>query len=279
MLQLFEKAMRLEKEATEFGFCWENTQQIMAQIVSECKEIQEHLKPDSKQAAYASPLLREEIGDLFHAVISLCAFCQIDPTTTLHLAITKFEKRLRMVQKFAHQEGLSHLQGYPFEVLMQYWNMAKEATASEPLETIPESKQISTDFQLDSRLQNSCFFLIDWPLSRVLLKDNCHFPWFILVPRRKQIHEIFELSSDDSQQFQEESQLLGRLIKQFFQADKINMANLGNIVPQYHLHIVARFKNDQLWPHGLWQANTPETPYAQPIPWFISFVQTLENSF
>lgn len=279
MTQLFEKAIQLEKEAASFGFCWENTQQIMAQIASECTEIQEHLHPAMTQAPYTSPLLQEEIGDLFHAILSLCAFCHIDPTATLHLAITKFEKRLRRVQLLAHQQGLTNLQGYPFEVLMTYWNQAKEATASEAIHTALSAESATTDFSLDNRLQNSCLFVIDWPISRVLLKNNCHFPWFILVPRRQAIQEIFELSPADSQQFQKESHLLARLIQQFFQADKINIASLGNIVSQYHLHIIARFKKDILWPYGLWHADTPEAPYTQPIPWLSAFTQTLKNSF
>lgn len=283
MTKLFEKALRLEQEAAEFGFCWENTQQIMAQICSECNEIQEHLLPDQNHV-HPSPLLQEEIGDLFHAVVSLCAFCHLDPTEILRLAVDKFESRFQMVQTLARQQGLTSLKGYPFDILMHYWNAAKRATDENALEgthpntmVYPEQTSLD-DFQLDSRLESSSFFLMDWPLSRVLLKNNHHFPWFILVPRYKELREIFELSPEDSHQFQQESQQLAQLIKQFFQADKINIASLGNVVPQFHLHIVARFHRDPLWPHGIWQENTPEAPYSEPIPWLPSFIQALKNT-
>jgi diadenosine tetraphosphate (Ap4A) HIT family hydrolase len=120
------------------------------------------------------------------------------------------------------------------------------------------------DFQLDHRLQSSCFQLIDWPLCRVLLKNNADYPWFILVPRRQNLVEITDFSQSDQHQLMDEVHLLSRIIQEFFQPNKINLASLGNIVSQFHLHVVARFHHDALWPQGIWQSTTAETPYLNP---------------
>src|SRR3990167_8980047 len=95
-MNIIEKLTHLEKEAEGFGFKWENTHQIMDQIKSECVEIDEHLdaiKNDNKSK------LQEEIGDLMHAIFSLCVFCQFDPQVTLENSVNKFERRLNAVKK------------------------------------------------------------------------------------------------------------------------------------------------------------------------------------
>ncbi|SRR5579883_182314 len=116
----FKKLTDLEKEAADFGFKWETTQQIMAQIKSEIAEIEVHLN-DQDQLK-----LQDEIGDLLHAVCSLCVFCEIDPEKTLIHSIKKFEKRFRAVQQLARQEGLTTLQGQSFQKLMALWDQAKK---------------------------------------------------------------------------------------------------------------------------------------------------------
>lgn len=118
-----QKVLLLERQADDFGFRWENTQQIMAQIESESHEIREHLDdPVAREA------LQEEIGDLLHAVFSLCVYCQFDPKETLEKTLIKFEQRLTAVKKIANAQGLSTLQGYSFEELMQFWDKAKRMT-------------------------------------------------------------------------------------------------------------------------------------------------------
>lgn len=119
-MDLLDKAVRLEQEADTFGFKWETTAQIMQQIRSECVEITEHLDQPTRQGA-----LQEEIGDLLHAVLSLCVFCKLSPQETLQKTLNKFERRLMFVKQFAHAEGKSHLNGQPFTELMRFWDQAK----------------------------------------------------------------------------------------------------------------------------------------------------------
>lgn len=122
-MQILKKLTHLEKEAEDFGFKWENTQQIMAQIKSECDEIEEHLShitDDNKRK------LQEEIGDLLHAVFSLCVFCEFDTTDTLTKSVDKFERRLNTVKAIAQENGIATLNGYAFDELMQFWDQAKK---------------------------------------------------------------------------------------------------------------------------------------------------------
>ena len=123
-MHLLEKAVLLEKDADAFGFRWENTTQIMAQIESECEEIREHLDLKDTQKPN-HPALQEEIGDLFHAVLSLCVYCQFDPQETIQNALDKFERRLLSVKKIAQEQGINNLKGYAFDDLMQFWGQAK----------------------------------------------------------------------------------------------------------------------------------------------------------
>ena len=114
---------------------------------------------------------------------------------------------------------------------------------------------------IDSRLTSSCFILADWPLSRVFLKNNADYPWFILVPRRPDIQDIDQLPQALQHTLMDEISKLSSLVKAHVQPHKINIATLGNIVPQLHVHVVARFTHDKLWPHGIWQDAQTTTPY------------------
>lgn len=120
-MDILKKLTQLENEAAAFGFKWENPQQIMAQIRSELTEIEAHLDNPMEENK-----LQEEIGDLLHAVFSLCVFCKFDASKTLSDSIQKFERRFRETQKLANQDGLVDLNGQSFENLMAFWNKAKE---------------------------------------------------------------------------------------------------------------------------------------------------------
>lgn len=122
------------------------------------------------------------------------------------------------------------------------------------------------DFQLDERLQASSFQLIDWPFSRVLLKNNADYPWFVLVPRRQHLTELTDFSKSDRYQLMDELHQLSLVIQDIFKPDKINIGTLGNIVTQFHVHVVARFRHDPLWPQGIWQSTAKEKPYIEPEP-------------
>ena len=117
------------------------------------------------------------------------------------------------------------------------------------------------NFEVDSRIDSSAFFLGDWPLSRVYLKNVVQFPWMILVPRVPNVQEIYQLSVVDNQQLMIEIVALSQIVEEVFNPDKLNIGALGNIVSQLHLHVVARFQCDPLWPNGIWQPNVETLPY------------------
>lgn len=120
-MTIFEKLTQLECEASDFGFRWENTTQIMDQIQSECSEIKDHLNDFSNPEE-----LQNEIGDLLHAVFSLCVFCNFDPKQTLEKSVNKFERRFNAVKQLAAEKGLDSLNGHAFAELMTFWDKAKQ---------------------------------------------------------------------------------------------------------------------------------------------------------
>ena len=122
-MDLLEKVVVLEDDASQFGFRWETADQIMKQIQSECAEIKEHLDDGLSQANQAA--LQEEIGDLLHAVFSLCVFCRFSPRVTLAQSLHKFERRMRAVKLIAEERRLTTLEGLPFDELMRVWDKAK----------------------------------------------------------------------------------------------------------------------------------------------------------
>lgn len=123
-MELLDKISTLEEEASQFGFKWKSTDQIMNQIYSECDEVKEHLNlPSSKTTQIA---LQEEIGDLLHAVFSLCIFCKLSPKVTLGQTLTKFERRLRAVKLIAEERELINVDGLTCDELMHIWNKAKK---------------------------------------------------------------------------------------------------------------------------------------------------------
>lgn len=117
-------------------------------------------------------------------------------------------------------------------------------------------------FSLDSRLQQDCLPLGDFPLSRLLLMNDAQYPWFILVPRREEVSELFQLDAEDQRQLWQETTWLAETLKDTFAADKMNVAALGNVVSQLHMHVIVRRRGDPAWPAPVWgkQAAVPYTP-------------------
>lgn len=107
-------------------------------------------------------------------------------------------------------------------------------------------------FKLHPRLQQDCEQLGRFELCRLLLMRDAHFPWCILVPERPEISEIHQLTTEDQQQLMRESSLLARNMAELFVADKMNVAALGNVVPQLHVHHIARRRDDPAWPAPVW---------------------------
>ena len=109
-----------------------------------------------------------------------------------------------------------------------------------------------SDFVIHPQLQNDCIDLGSFDLCRLLLMNDRRYPWCILVPQRSDITEIFQLSTADQIQLNKESIYLSQKLAETFSADKMNIAALGNVVSQLHIHHVVRYKNDQSWPAPIW---------------------------
>lgn len=115
-------------------------------------------------------------------------------------------------------------------------------------------------FVLHPQLAADCHIVGDAPLSRLLLMDDAQYPWCILVPRRAGVREIHELAAADRGQLLEESVTLGETLMNLCGGDKLNVAALGNAVPQLHIHHIVRRHADPAWPGPVWGRHPPR-PY------------------
>lgn len=116
------------------------------------------------------------------------------------------------------------------------------------------------ELQLDPRLEEDTLPVTELPLCRVLLMNDARFAWLILVPRRNSVSEITDLQSEDQQQLWRESTQLGAALKEALGGDKLNIAALGNVVAQLHVHVVVRRHDDAAWPAPVWGHGEAE-PY------------------
>lgn len=107
-------------------------------------------------------------------------------------------------------------------------------------------------FLLHPRLATDCIDLGSLGLSRLLLMNDSRYPWCILVPERTELREVHELPDAEQIQLARESSRLSRFLAEEFRADKINIAALGNLVPQLHIHHIARYRDDASWPAPVW---------------------------
>ena len=117
-------------------------------------------------------------------------------------------------------------------------------------------------FEMDKRLVGDTVELGDFALSRVLLMNDSRYPWLILVPRVVDASEVFDLQLEQQQELWQETQVVGHALKHEFAADKINIATLGNVVSQLHMHIVVRMQNDEAWPAPIWGRGIAQ-PYSE----------------
>jgi diadenosine tetraphosphate (Ap4A) HIT family hydrolase len=118
------------------------------------------------------------------------------------------------------------------------------------------------NFDLHPRLSADTIVVGDLPLCRLLLMNDAQYPWTILVPRRTNLREIYELRVSDQQQLWRESAQLSQLLMATFKGDKLNVAALGNMVPQLHIHHIVRFASDAAWPAPVWGKHPPR-PYDE----------------
>jgi diadenosine tetraphosphate (Ap4A) HIT family hydrolase len=118
-------------------------------------------------------------------------------------------------------------------------------------------------FFLDPRLEADTVMVGDLPLCRVRLMNNRHFPWLVLVPMREAVVEIFDLSPADQHTLLTETMQAAQALKMLTGAQKMNVAALGNVVPQLHMHVIARTEEDFAWPKPVWCADLSPAPYEQ----------------
>jgi len=116
-------------------------------------------------------------------------------------------------------------------------------------------------FELDSRLENDTLRLASWPLCEVLLMNDVQFPWVILVPRVAGATELYLLDKAQREQVDVESTFLSEAIMALFEGKKLNVAALGNVVSQLHIHHVVRYEDDLTWPAPIW-GKLPAVTYS-----------------
>jgi diadenosine tetraphosphate (Ap4A) HIT family hydrolase len=116
-------------------------------------------------------------------------------------------------------------------------------------------------FSLDPQLARDTVAVGDLPHARVLLVNDANFPWLIVVPLRPGAVELFDLDDGERAQLMGTLSHLARLLKELTGCDKINIAAIGNVVSQLHVHIIARRRDDAAWPRPVWGA-LPPRPYA-----------------
>jgi len=116
-------------------------------------------------------------------------------------------------------------------------------------------------FELDTRLANDTLMVGRFDLSLLLLHRDANYPWFILVPMRAGIREIHHLTDGEQVQLLRESAAVAQAMEKTLVPDKLNIAALGNVVPQLHVHHIARYRTDPAWPGPVWGA-VPASAYA-----------------
>lgn len=130
-------------------------------------------------------------------------------------------------------------------------------------------------FELHPRLAQDSVVIGEFDLSLLLLSRDANYPWCILVPKREDIYEIHHLSEEEQLQLIRESCRLSEVMTSLFDADKMNVAALGNVVRQLHVHHIARFTDDPAWPQPIW-GKLPAKEYD--VESFAERIKRLQNA-
>ncbi len=109
-------------------------------------------------------------------------------------------------------------------------------------------------FRINRKFLKSSYYITDLKLCIVRLHDNSKFPWVILIPKRKNVTDISDLNSKDQTLLMKEIVQVSKIMKKLFKTTKINTEKIGNLVPQLHIHIIARSTKDSTWPLSVWVA-------------------------
>ena len=107
-------------------------------------------------------------------------------------------------------------------------------------------------FKIDKKFSKSSYHIADLKLCILRLHNNSKFPWVILIPKRKNITDLSDLNSKDQILLMREIVYVSKIMKKLFKTNKINTEKIGNLVPQLHIHIIARSKKDSSWPLSVW---------------------------
>ena len=107
-------------------------------------------------------------------------------------------------------------------------------------------------FTIDKKFLKSSYHITDLKLCSIRLHDNSKFPWLILIPKRNKITDISDLKPKDQILLMNEIVFVSKIMKKIFKTSKLNVEKIGNIVPQLHIHIIARNKKDSSWPLSVW---------------------------
>ena len=106
--------------------------------------------------------------------------------------------------------------------------------------------------KINQNFLKSSYYIKDLKLCSIRLHDNLKFPWLILIPRRKNITDMSQLNSKDQILLMKEIIYVSKILKKLFKTSKLNVEKIGNVVPQLHIHIIARYKKDNSWPLSVW---------------------------
>ena len=121
---------------------------------------------------------------------------------------------------------------------------------------------MTTVFQLHPRLRQDCITIGRFDLCQLLMMNDSQYPWFILIPEKAGITEIYQLSKPEQHALTDESSYLAENLATLYKADKMNIAAIGNLVPQLHIHHVVRYQTDKAWPAPIW-GKFAAVPYTQ----------------
>ena len=135
---------------------------------------------------------------------------------------------------------------------------------------IPTQPPQPPEWLLDPRLAHDTINVGDLPLCRLLVIKDANYPWLLLVPRRPEAVEIIDLDEVEQAQLMTEINRVARALKEITKCDKLNIAALGNLVPQLHVHIIARRSGDAAWPRPVWGVVPPLAHDAAEVQHFIS---------
>jgi len=123
----------------------------------------------------------------------------------------------------------------------------------------------AAQWSLHPRLAHDTIAISDLPLSRLLISRDANYPWLILVPRCPDACEIIDLAEADQARLMSEIARVSGALRAVTRCDKLNVAAIGNVVPQLHVHIIARRRDDAAWPQPVWGA-LPPREYSAPEP-------------